>query len=149
MQLACDTSLGTAYCTNVNARKVDIIDARADTLIKSIPLGRYPANLCWNRTCSRVYITDEMDNVVYVIRDTSAGIAEAASKTPQGLSVTATIVRDRYNHHGLMPATLVDATGRRVTIIRPGHNDLRALAPGVYAVITPDAPCRQRVVKVE
>ena len=73
------------YCSNLSAHKVDILDARADTIIKTIPLGRSPEVLCWNRTNSRVYITDFMDNVVYVIRDTSTGVAEGK---PLGRSST-------------------------------------------------------------
>jgi YVTN family beta-propeller protein len=71
-----DDAKGKVYCSNINADKVDIIDARGDTLIKTIPLGRSPGALCWNRTNSRVYIADLLDNTVSVIRDTSTGVAE-------------------------------------------------------------------------
>jgi len=58
-------------------------------------------------------------------------------------------VTGTYQYDGVVPAWLVDASGRRVAVTRPGRNDLRALAPGVYTVIAEDARYRRRVVKVK
>jgi YVTN family beta-propeller protein len=79
MGLVFDSVHKTVYCSNAGADKVQVIDGRADTLIKTIPLGQSPGALCWNQTNSRVYIADFMDNVVYVIRDTNTSVAEGNS----------------------------------------------------------------------
>jgi YVTN family beta-propeller protein len=71
----CDTVRAKAYATGNPA---PVVDARADTLVTTIPMGRSSDALCWNRTNSRVYIADAMDDAVYVIRDTATGVAEPA-----------------------------------------------------------------------
>jgi DNA-binding beta-propeller fold protein YncE len=141
--------LGKAYCSDVYQDAVHILDTRADTLIKTISLGRYPEFLCWNRTNSRVYINDFMDNVVYVIRDTSTGISErAAGATTRPWAVT-TVTRGRFFYLGPGPGALVDACGRIAAALKPGHNDICALTPGVYAVVAADVRYKQKVVKVQ
>jgi hypothetical protein len=45
-------------------------------------------------------------------------------------------------------ATLLDATGRGVMSLRPGPNDVRALAPGVYFVREADGEGRVANAKV-
>jgi len=131
VSLVADTWRDRIYFANTNARKVDIIDARADTLVKAIPLGRYPAAICWSQTNSRVYISDEMDNVVYVIRDTSTGIVETR---PVSLAPArcATILRQALVWHEETPGELLDMAGRRVATLKPGSNDLHGLDAGVY-----------------
>jgi DNA-binding beta-propeller fold protein YncE len=73
--LVCDIVKAKVYATGNPA---PVIDARADTLITAIPMGRSSDAICWNRTNSRVYIADAMDDAVYVIRDTTTGVAEPA-----------------------------------------------------------------------
>jgi YVTN family beta-propeller protein len=136
------------YCSNTNAHKVDIIDARADTLIKTIPLGRSPEVLCWNRTNSRVYITDFMDNVVYVIRDTTTGISEADPIALKRARLSS-FVRRVLSWSDRAPGTLIDMTGRRVLTLKLGTNDLTRLAPGVYVTVGSGSGEVRRVVKVE
>jgi YVTN family beta-propeller protein len=75
-RLLCDSARHKAYVTNQSPGVAFVVDARTDSLVKTIWLGQYPDPMCWNRTNSRVYIADEMDDVVYVIRDTTTGIAE-------------------------------------------------------------------------
>jgi len=133
--MVCDLAKGRVYGANFNTHEICVVGAWADSLIKTIPLGRYPEFLCWNSVDSRVYVNDFMDNVVYVIRDTSTGISE----TERGLSAHRSRPATVWStgalwHAGCSPADLVDACGRRVCSLRPGHNDIRALAPGVYFV---------------
>jgi YVTN family beta-propeller protein len=77
-RLLCDTARRKVYSTNYSPGVVFVVDARTDTLVETISLGQYPDPICWNPTNSRVYIADEMDDVVYVIRDTTTGVAEPA-----------------------------------------------------------------------
>ena len=148
MNLVYDPGHKKVYCSNASARKVDIIDARADTLIKTIPLGRSPGVLCWNSTNSRVYITDFMDNVVYVLRDTSVGVYEGRAVTKRGGWREATLTRGAFLWSRNETGALLDVSGRKVADVKPGRNDTHALAPGVYTVVTADAACGLRVVKI-
>jgi YVTN family beta-propeller protein len=134
MSLVTDLAKGRVYCSNVNAHKVDIIDARSDTLIKTIALGRDPVRLCWNQTNSRVYTTDYMDNVVYVIRDTTTGVAEEAPRLA-GPCWGRTVFAGTIAWPHMQPGALVDMSGRRVAVLRQGSNELSRLAPGVYVVV--------------
>jgi YVTN family beta-propeller protein len=145
--LLCDTVRGKVYATDQNRDDVFILDARADTLIKTIPLGRYPSNLCWNQTNSRVYIVDLMDDVVYVIRDTASSIAEGGT----GVSIagaTRTIAGRSLRYADPGGAMLVDVSGRSVVALRLGDNDLGHLPWGVYVVRDAAGRVRSKVVKV-
>ncbi len=132
-QLACDTLRGRLYSVHLNGRLLYVIDARADSLIKTIPLGRYPVRLCHNRIDSRTYISDMMDNVVYVIRDTSTAVAEEVPRdqwTQSGARVVAKAIAWLHER----PGRLLDMNGREVAELRRGRNNLSHLAPGVYVV---------------
>jgi DNA-binding beta-propeller fold protein YncE len=146
-RMVCDATRARAYAVGAGAY---IIDARADTLIKTIPMGQALCRMCHNSVNSRVYVTDETGNVVYVIRDTSTGISEAV---PAALAWTrrsaVTVVRRAMSWSGQTPAALVDLAGRRVLALNPGRNDLTRLAPGVYVAIASGTGEVRRVVKVE
>jgi YVTN family beta-propeller protein len=147
--MVCDLVKAKVYCSNQNAQKVDVIDARADTLIKTIPLGRSPEQLCWNQTNSRVYITDFMDDVVYVIRDTSTGIAEAGPAAGQARKRTATILAGRtLRHDGPGSERLLNAGGQVVMEVNPGDNNVSGLPAGVYVLADRQGRLSARVVKV-
>jgi YVTN family beta-propeller protein len=129
----CDAVRGKVYATDQNRDDVFILDARANTLIKTIPLGDVAeAPPCWNQTDSRVYIGGS--GCVYVIRDTTTGIAEnrLATARPQ---LRTTVVGGSYRYHGPGAAALVDVAGRAVLALRPGNNSLAAVRPGVYTVM--------------
>jgi DNA-binding beta-propeller fold protein YncE len=142
--MLCDCERGKVYFAGSAA---SIVDARTDSLVKTIPLGRYPEFLCWNRTNSRVYISDFMDNLVYVIRDTTTGVAEEASRLA-GPCWGRTVFAGTIAWPHMQPGALIDMSGRRVAELRQGSNELSRLAPGVYAVVTADGGSRQRIVKV-
>ncbi len=147
-RLAYDPAHWKLHCMHTNGRQLHIIDARADTLIKTIPLGHSPRALCHNATNSRIYITDQSDNVVFVVRDTTTGISEADP------AVSARLRRSSVVSRALCwtertPGTLMDLTGRIVLALNPGGNDLSRLAPGVYMTRAPGSGEVGRVVKVE
>jgi hypothetical protein len=78
----------------------------------------------------------------FAIGDTSVGIAEPGSLKPQASSfkLGATVVHGVLHleafgiRHVAYGTDLVDISGRKVLDLRPGANDVRALAPGVYFV---------------
>jgi hypothetical protein len=138
--MVCDTSKGKVYALG----GVWVLDARADTLLTTIPLpARLPSEICRNPLDGRVYVTDYMGDSVYVLRDTMPGIEETPSAEVRTPNRGATVVRgvlllgavggtQNTGHR----AELLDISGRKVMELRPGANDVSDLAPGVYFVIT-------------
>ena len=147
-QLACDTQLDKLYSVHLNSRSLYIIDAQADSLLMTIPLGRSPERLSWNSINNRIYISDFLDNTVSVIRDTSTGVTEhAGSRLPP--KPAATVVRHNYYHSGQTPDALLDACGRKVLRVQPGSNDLSQLVPGVYTLLGGESGQRRRLMKLK
>jgi YVTN family beta-propeller protein len=128
--MLCDTLHGKVYV--VGMWDVYIFDARTDTLIKSIHAANGYEKLAWNSTNSRVYVADDAANAVYVIRDTTTGVAEDRSMSMRYLRVAPTATRGWLDVRGDGPSVLLDALGRRVASLSPGRNDLRKVGAGVY-----------------
>jgi YVTN family beta-propeller protein len=140
----CDTAKAKVHATGNPA---PVIDARADTLLTTIPMGRSSDAICWNSTNSRVYIADAMDDAVYVIRDTSVGIGERGIATFRQRQASAYVVCGTFVWPGGAAADLLDLCGRVVTELRPGANDLSRLSPGVYITREEGSREHTRVVK--
>jgi DNA-binding beta-propeller fold protein YncE len=127
--MVCDTIKAKVYAVGEPA---PVIDARADTLLLTVPIGSSPQAICWNSTNSRVYIAD-YSGLLYVIRDTSTAVAEP----PDGHSVrdprVSAVVRGRLVlASGTRQARLLDTAGRFVMELHPGVNDVASLRRGVY-----------------
>ena len=75
---------------------------------------------------------------ITVVRDAAlVGVGESFEPRVAGLPPTPTVVRGMlYLPPSLLTASssLLSIDGRRVLDLRPGANDVRALAPGVYFV---------------
>ena len=68
-----------------------------------------------------------------------AGIAEEPVQQPVGVHPLATVIRGVLflpisSSHKPQAASLLDISGRQVVALKPGANDVSALAPGVYFV---------------
>ena len=134
--MVCDTSKGKVY-----AARGLVFDARADTLLTTIPLPAFsPYGICQNPLDGRVYVTDQHGDSVYVLRDTMPGIEESHEPQAASSKSMATVVRgvlvlqgDRTQNTGHR-AELLDISGRKVKELRPGANNVSGLAPGVYFV---------------
>jgi len=132
----CDTSKGKVYVLG----GVWVLDARADTLLTTIPLPAFnQQGVCRNPLDGRVYVTDQQGDSVYVLRDTMPGIEE--SRKPQAVShkPMATVVRGvlwlpSASSHKPQATSLLDISGRKVLDLKTGANDVSRLAPGVYFV---------------
>jgi hypothetical protein len=67
----------------------------------------------------------------------SVGIEDRGPGTAPPALSSATLVRGVLNLSSSLvprPAALLDALGRRVLDLRPGHNDVSSLAPGIYFI---------------
>jgi DNA-binding beta-propeller fold protein YncE len=144
--ILCDTLHGKVYV--VGTWDVYIFDARTDTLVKSIHAANGYEKLAWNSTNSRVYVADDVANAVYVIRDTTTGVAEDRSISMRYLRVAPTTTRGWLDVRGSGPSVLLDALGRRVASLSPGRNDLRGFGTGVYFLYEQEGgrECARKVI---
>ena len=141
--MVCDTSKGKVYSVGGV-----VIDARADTLLATVPLPAFaPYGIGWNPLDGRVYVTDFGGDSVYVLRDTMPGIAEAGA-TP-GQYRPALLVRRSLSWPGPGDGQILDVTGRRVADVRPGVNDVGRLPAGVYTVVNARVGAATRFVKLD
>ena len=131
-----------------------VVDCRYDSVVTQLD-SINPRSMAWDAIDNRVF--KATTSRLYVYRDDPYGIAD----TPVGLKKQrfATIVRGvlflprdvgaghdpNVGHLGSCPKPeLLDITGRKVLDLKPGANDVRALAPGVYFVRSgPSAASRQ------
>jgi len=84
--------------------------------------------------------------------DSTAGTAEETPKHEVRVTKTPTIISGvlylkESTSSGASPSCLFDAAGRKVLILRPGANDVRALAPGVYFEHEAQAQAQAQVVR--
>jgi YVTN family beta-propeller protein len=137
------------YCANSGWDNLSIISADGSRVLGTVPASDYPQDLLVCPEFEKLYVGHGGEtNMLYIVRD-RVGISEREATLATAARVPASVVTGTYRYDGGASASLVDASGRRVAAIMPGHNDLRALAPGVYAVIAPDARYRGRVVKLK
>ncbi len=164
--LLCDTAGAKVYCVDISPGVAHVIDARADTLGKTIALGRSPEAMCINYSRNRVYVADFMDNTVSVIRDTSTGIAEVRSVMPERSELLearpnpfryATIVRSLQRASADAPLRIYAQTGALVRTLAgrgawhwDGRDDHgRPVPAGVYVLRCPGKAGATLVVKTE
>jgi YVTN family beta-propeller protein len=137
------------YCANGSTwDNLSVIAADGSRVLSMVPVGDGPQNLLVCPEFEKLYVGHGGETkMLYIVRD-RVGISEREVAHTTATRLPPSVVTEAYRYDGKVPASLVDASGRRVAVIVPGHNDLRALAPGVYAVIAPDARYRGRVVKL-
>ncbi|MBM3313912.1 hypothetical protein FJY70_04910 [candidate division WOR-3 bacterium] len=148
--LVCDTKRGKVYVGYAQRGEslVGVLDARADTLIKTIPCSGSRTSACWNQTDSRVYFADKSANVLYVLRDTSAGALDAP-QTGTSREVQSTVLANGrlfWNEDDV--GLVIDIAGRRRAVVSPGPNNLVSLPVGIYAVVGADRRPKVRIVKL-
>ena len=112
------------------------IDCDSDTIVASLSVGQYSRCFGWNPVQNRTYVANYNSSSISVIRDSGGGVEEVP-KSELRTADAATVI------HGvlLLPkgvgsstSYLLDATGRKVSTLRPGANDVGRLSPGVYFV---------------
>jgi DNA-binding beta-propeller fold protein YncE len=120
---------------------------------RSSRIGLRAINCRWDSVVGSVeasvvrWAWDSVGNVMYgfngkqvsVIKDDPSGIRGRHSRTSlSGRMRSPTLMRRTLALPGKQPATLLDVTGRKVTDLEPGPNNIRQLAPGVYFVSRPE-----------
>lgn len=143
----CDTLRGKLYVIDRPTDQVLVYRLADGVRLRSIQLGRGPVSMAWNPANSRVYVSDAMDNVVYVIRDTTTAISEEAEVAVERRAVSR-ILRGRLVLAGPGRARLLSAAGRVAAELVPGPNDVGQLPPGVYFVRQDGDTRARRIVLV-
>ena len=133
-------------------RKLAIIDCNTDSVIMSgVSLGScYDIQL--DPVRRRIFVIGAPDtNCVWVMRDTGYAAVETPKADVRTANPMPTFVRDVLHLPGApnpkpQTSSLLDISGRDVLELRPGANDVRALAPGVYFVRGAQAQAIRKVV---
>jgi YVTN family beta-propeller protein len=132
-----------------------VIDGVTDDIQRFLPVGDAPTALAWNPVHSWVYVSNSGSSSITVVSDTMLGIEEsqpqAASLKPQATVVRGVLFLPRdmteirpWISDRVPRPVLLDVSGRKAMELKPGANDVRALAPGVYFVRSePSATSRQ------
>ncbi len=126
------------YCAGGD---VYVASCATDSVIAQIPANATTVDaLCLDSAGCRVYVANEGGSNVLVIRDSvTVSLQQPVGSAPVRQRALATIVRASLYVPELAPgdksaALLVNAAGRVVATLKPGANDVRSFAPGVYFV---------------
>jgi hypothetical protein len=120
---------------------VRVWSASGESVLTTIYLPRMPRAMCWNPTWNRTYVAQYFGSRITVLRDSGGGIEESFKPQAASYKPAATVVRSVLllpeavsGGRSAVCAQLLDIGGRKVLDLKPGANDVRALAPGVYFV---------------
>ncbi len=80
------------------------------------------------------------------VREVATGCGEGCWAGRSGLPAASVLCGSELRHTGTGPASLHDATGRRVAVLHPGVNDVGTIAPGVYFLTSTVGVQRRLVV---
>jgi YVTN family beta-propeller protein len=126
------------YCTSYWGVTVVATNPQ-DTILRSIQTGEGTNALAWNPTHSWVYVSNSDSGSITVVRDTlpvgvGEGALQALSLMSQATVVRGVLFLPEASSRKPQAASLLDISGRKVLDLKPGENDVRALAPGVYFI---------------
>ncbi|UCG42235.1 MAG: hypothetical protein JSU73_10190 [candidate division WOR-3 bacterium] len=129
----CDTLANKVYVTD-RSGTVWFLDGETDSIVGSLEGLEQPGDMAWCPSRRRVYVCNASSSVA-VLKDTV--VTGIATERPYGYRAGApTVLRRTLPLSGRQDAVLLDIAGRRVMDLKPGENDIRHVAPGVYFVRT-------------
>ncbi|MEO0108645.1 MAG: hypothetical protein ABIK62_05675, partial [candidate division WOR-3 bacterium] len=130
-----------------NPDSVIVISATSNNVIMRLGIGFGPCALAWNPFENRTYFACSENSCICCVRDIGGAVSEEAAK-PQNRPAH-TMVANRVlqvpSSTGLA-ACLMDRTGRTVTRLQAGRNDLTHLAPGVYFLTAKNSSSQSKVI---
>jgi YVTN family beta-propeller protein len=128
------------YCANRDSANVTVIDGATDVVLRTMTVGDGPTDFAWNPVQNRVYVCNSAGGSITVLRDSGgAAVGEVSKPQVAGRRLEPTIVRGtlflpEVTGPKSRATSLLDISGRSVQVLKPGANDVRALAPGVYFI---------------
>jgi DNA-binding beta-propeller fold protein YncE len=148
----CGTTSGP--CTSRHPSDGDVllvVDCATDSVVSTVSPGLSFRSIVWNPNYGRVYFENRQNGLVPVARFPT-GIAEERRRD-LGPRTGATIVRGALMYQPTASssqptAELMDIAGRKVMDLKPGPNDIRHVAPGVYFVRSADSGGRASVSRI-
>jgi YVTN family beta-propeller protein len=99
---------------------VTVLDAHSNSVVRTVPVTQYPSGtIAWASRERRIYVPGYYTDSLYVIRDTTVGVAEAPR--PQAVSRRpAATVLSGAGVQCLASKVVFDPMGRRVANPKPG-----------------------------
>jgi len=134
---------GLIFCTN-SGSDVSVIASDGSRVVATLPVPT--AGFVFSPVQRRVFLWNS--NMVYVVRDTTTGIAETAQPRWVNRRLAGWVVRGVFVWPEAESGLVIDASGRKVAEVRPGPNDLSRLSTGVYAVVGANGRVATRFVKL-
>ena len=120
-----------------------VYDTQTDSLVGACPLSLPPLSVTPNPEQGRIYVGCK--DVILVYPDVPPGVEETPNAEVRATKSGPTVVRDilylplASGVERRASSVLLDAGGRKVLDLKPGANDVRALASGVYFVRQQDS----------
>jgi YVTN family beta-propeller protein len=135
--LAFDSIANRLWVTSPDYGCVSLVDGRTNRFLGLLEAGDTPGDITWAPQHRKMYAVDQGGQAILVLRDTSlAGVCESPV-LPLARAIP-TVVRDvlflplASGVEREASGALLDISGRKVMELKPGANDIRHLAPGVY-----------------
>ena len=135
------------YCTASFEDRLYMLTDDGGRVLSSVATSGNPFALALARDRGALYVGHLESRMVYVIRDTIAGIAEQQPVRQEARRPN-TILRGSLLWAGRERGHVVDAQGRTVAELEPGRNDLGRLAAGVYMVVHAKTGTNTKLVKL-
>jgi len=112
----------------------------------------FGGGFAWNERDNRMHTACDNDSRIAVIRDLGGGVEEnptpqSAARRPAATIVRGVLFLSEASNHKPQAASLLDIGGRKVMDLKPGANDVRALAPGVYFVREAQAQAQAQAIR--
>jgi len=156
-----DSASGLVFCGQASSTPVTFIDSRTDRIAGSLVTDFYPETFVAVPAHRRVYVGGWANwgtTSIPVVRTDPPGIEEGIGLKVPSFKPVATVIRGVLSlprdMTGLSDSTgrvprslLLDISGRKVMDLKPGANDVRALAPGVYFVRQAQAQAQAQAVR--
>lgn len=157
---------GLLYCAPVGAKHVAVLSGDGSRILELLQVGDGPFVFAQVPRHDRLYLGHLNSRFVYVLRDTSAAVAESqparpgfggVNVTPSPFSRSVTVVWNTavkggdvvrvYSQDGRVVRRDRTSAGKSMWVWNGRDDAGRATAPGVY-VVEAGAGCRQKIIKL-
>jgi hypothetical protein len=149
--MAFDSIANRIYTTHPDYDCATVVDGGTYRLHGLVDAGDGPYGLAWSAQHRRMYVADRDGQTVAVLRDSTV-VGLAGEQVCTAARSMATVVRGVLwlppaSSRKPQAASLMDVSGRSVLVLRPGANDVRGLAPGVYFVRVAQAQAQAQATR--